>query len=75
MYEADLAALIKDKQANAENPWEWISLQYHHNMVSGRGKMDPLHNKRHSSVQPESFKEFAERTKDIKISGMGNSNK
>jgi nucleoside-diphosphate-sugar epimerase len=69
----DLAVLIKDKQANASNPWEWIALQYHHNMVSGKAKMDPLHNDRYSSVKSETLKEFAERTKDTKISGMGNS--
>jgi hypothetical protein len=67
-----LAALIKSKQATACNPWEWLSLQYHHNMVSGRGKLDPLDNDKYSSsVQPESLKEFAIRTKDSKISGMG----
>jgi nucleoside-diphosphate-sugar epimerase len=71
----ELPPLIKQKQETATNPWEWLALQYQHNMFSGRAKMDPLDNDRYSSVKPESVKEFAERTKDIKINGLGNSNK
>lgn len=59
----DLVRLIADKQKTAANPFEWIALQYHHNMVSGRGKLTPLDNARYPEVQPETVEQFARRTK------------
>ena len=59
----DLVRLIADKQRTAANPFEWIGLQYHHNMVSGRGKLTPLDNARYPEVQPETVEKYARRTK------------
>ena len=58
----DLAALIAEKQTASTNPWEWLPLQYVHNMVSGRAKLDPLDNGRYPEVQPETVEAFAGRT-------------
>jgi uncharacterized protein YbjT (DUF2867 family) len=66
----DLARLIAAKQATASNPWEWISLQYLHNMVSGRAKLDPLDNSRYPQVFPESVEQFAGRTGEGNARGM-----
>jgi len=62
----DLVRLIAEKQTTAANPWEWIALQYHHNMVSGRAKLHPLDNARYPDIHPESVEQFARRT------GVGN---
>ena len=59
----DLVRLIAEKQRTAADPFEWIGLQYHHNMVSGRGKLMPLNNERYPEVQPETVEQFARRTK------------
>lgn len=66
----DLARLIAEKQATASNPWEWIALQYHHNMVSGRAKLDPLDNARYPNIQAESVEQFARRTGKGNARGM-----
>ncbi|MBX9941307.1 MAG: NmrA family NAD(P)-binding protein [Candidatus Obscuribacterales bacterium] len=55
----DLENLIESRKKTAVNPFEWIAWQYHHNMVSGRAKMDPLDNMRYSQVQPLRAKDFA----------------
>ena len=58
----DLADLIASKKSTSGNPWDWIALQYHHNMVSGRAKFDNIDNDRYD-VKPETVAEFAERTR------------
>jgi nucleoside-diphosphate-sugar epimerase len=69
----DLAALIADKQRTAVDPWEWIALQYHHNMVSGRAKLDPLDNERYPEIRPETVEDFARRSGEGKARGMSKS--
>lgn len=59
----DLVRKIAEKQKTAANPIEWIALQYHHNMVSGRGKLAPMDNARYPEVQPETVEQFARRMK------------
>ena len=59
----DLLHLIAEKQRTAANPFEWLGLQYHHNMVSGRGKLTPLDNARYPDIQPETVEQCARRTK------------
>lgn len=70
----DLTEQIELKKTTAENPMEWIALQYHHNMVSGRAKLDPLDNARYPRVQPVSFEEFARATGEGNAHGIGNTN-
>ncbi len=67
-----LAALIETKKETAENPLEWIALQYHHNMVSGRAKLDPLDNQRYPEVSPLPFEAFARKTGEGNAHGIGN---
>ncbi|MBY0547371.1 MAG: NmrA family NAD(P)-binding protein [Candidatus Obscuribacterales bacterium] len=55
----DLESFIESKKANASNPFDWIAWQYHHNMVSGRAKMDLIDNSRYPCVQPLSAADFA----------------
>lgn len=69
----DLARLIAEKQKSATNPWEWIALQYHHNMVSGRAKLDVLDNARYPDIVPETVEQFARRTGEGKARGMSTS--
>ncbi|QDU70452.1 NmrA family NAD(P)-binding protein [Mucisphaera calidilacus] len=68
-----LAALITEKQKTAENPWAWIALQYHHNMVSGRAKFLRLDNDRYPHVKTESVADFSRRTRDDEVRGMSHS--
>ncbi len=70
---SELARLIDTKKASAADPWEWISLQYHHNMVSGRAKLDPLDNARYPEVGPESVETFAARVGEGNARGMSHS--
>ncbi|MEO1718157.1 MAG: NmrA family NAD(P)-binding protein [Planctomycetota bacterium] len=70
----DLAGVIESKKHSGGDPWEWIALQYHHNMVSGRAKLEPLNNERYPDVQPETIEDFARHTKDETVRGMGFSN-
>jgi len=69
----DLAALIVEKQTTATDPWQWIALQYHHNMVSGRAKLTPLDNARYPDVQPETVEQFARQTGESNARGMSRS--
>ncbi len=69
----DLARLIAEKQTTATNPWEWIALQYHHNMVSGRAKLAPLDNDRYPDIRPETVEQFARRTGEGNARGMSHS--
>lgn len=69
----DLARLIEETKKTASNPFEWIALQYHHNMVSGRGKLEPLDNTRYPEVKPESVEQFAARTQNEEVKGMSRS--
>jgi uncharacterized protein YbjT (DUF2867 family) len=69
----ELAAIIAEKQRTATNPWEWIALQYHHNMVSGRAKLQPLDNPRYPQIGPESVEAFARRNRTVDIQGMSRS--
>lgn len=57
----ELPALISSKKHTASHPFEWIALQYHHNMVSGRAKLEPLDNARYPQVVPETVEEFSRR--------------
>ena len=54
----ELPALISSKTASP--PFEWIALQHHHNMVSGRAKLEPL-DARYPQVVPETVEEFSRR--------------
>lgn len=56
---ADLEKSIEDKKKTASHPFEWIAWQYHHNMVTGRAKLDPLDNDRYPAVKPMTVEEFA----------------
>jgi nucleoside-diphosphate-sugar epimerase len=69
----DLAQLIEQKQRTATNPWEWIALQYHHNMVSGRAKLEPLDNLRYGQIVPETVENFARRVGENNARGMSKS--
>lgn len=69
----DLGRLIAQKKAMADNPWEWLSLQYHHNMVSGRAKLNPLDNSRYPDITPESLESFAKRGGEGGARGMSHS--
>lgn len=55
----DLAGLIAQKTRHAATPMDYVMLQYHHNMVSGRAKLEPLDNARYAYVQPETIEQFA----------------
>jgi nucleoside-diphosphate-sugar epimerase len=57
----DLARLIAERQQGAATPWDYLPLQYQHNMVSGRAKLQPLDNGRYPQVSPESVEAFARR--------------
>ena len=69
----DLTRLIESKKKTATNPFEWIALQYHHNMVSGRAKLDPLDNGRYPNVEPASVEEFARMAGEDGAEGLGRS--
>jgi nucleoside-diphosphate-sugar epimerase len=69
----DLAAYIAGKKSEGGNPWEWIAPQYHHNMVSGRAKLDPLDNARYPDIPVESIEAFAARTGEGNARGMSRS--
>jgi nucleoside-diphosphate-sugar epimerase len=55
----DLEKSIEEKKRTASHPFEWIAWQYHHNMVTGRAKLDPLDNGRYPEVKPMTVEEFA----------------
>ncbi len=54
----DLEQLIEEKKKTALHAREWRALQYHHNLVSGRGKLDLLDNSRYPSIKPLSVASF-----------------
>jgi nucleoside-diphosphate-sugar epimerase len=66
----DLKRLIAEKQSAGGNPWDWIPLQYVHNMVSGRAKLDAIDNDRYPEVRPETLEQFACRTGIAGAHGM-----
>jgi len=55
----ELPAIISSKKQTANHPFEWIALQYHHNMVSGRAKLEPFDSVRYPQVVPETVEEFS----------------
>lgn len=66
----ELAQIIQQKQQTATNSWDWIALQYAHNMVSGRAKLNPLDNSRYPNVKAETVEQFAKRTRDMEVRGL-----
>jgi hypothetical protein len=65
----DLVSLIVQKQQAGADLLEWFALQYHHNMVSGQGKLTRLDNVRYPEVQPEAVEQFAHRMKRTATEG------
>lgn len=56
----DLKSLIEEKKRVAQNPWEFIALQYLWAMVSGKGKLDELDNGRYPEIVPTGAAAFLE---------------
>ncbi|NIH83514.1 NmrA family NAD(P)-binding protein [Amycolatopsis granulosa] len=54
----DLRAEITRQAAVAENPFDYVALQYQWCMVSGKGKFDQLDNDRYPHVKPQSVADF-----------------
>lgn len=54
----DLKAWINQKKPKASSPVEYIPQQYEYTMVSGKGKLDHIQNKRYPQIQPLTVKQF-----------------
>ncbi len=54
----DLKAWIAKTKQKAFSPLEYIPEQYHYTMVSGKGKLDELHNTRYPHIKPITVKQF-----------------
>lgn len=61
----ELKETIEAKKKEDGDMWDWLRLQYHHNMVSGRGKLEALDNDMYPDIKPMSLQEFAELNKDV----------
>lgn len=54
----DLQAVIATAQETAKTPMDYVFLQYHWAMVTGKGKLDELHNDRYPQISPTSIQQF-----------------
>lgn len=54
----DLKAWIAKTKQTARSPFEYLMQQYHYAMVSGKGKLDELHNDRYQHIKPITVKQF-----------------
>lgn len=54
----ELKAWIAKTKQNASSPFDYLMQQYHWTMVSGKGKLDELHNARYPHIKPITVKQF-----------------
>jgi uncharacterized protein YbjT (DUF2867 family) len=55
---ADLEAEIERRKATAQNPYEFVALQYQWAMVTGKGKLHNLSNADYPDITPTTIAEF-----------------
>jgi uncharacterized protein YbjT (DUF2867 family) len=58
----DLYQTIQEKKKNATSPYEYLSLQYHYTLVSGKGKLDAIADSRYPHLCPTSVHRYLQTT-------------
>lgn len=54
----DLAQEIERRKATADDPYEYVAVQYQWAMVTGKGKLEPLDNHRYPDIVPTTVAQF-----------------
>ncbi len=58
----DLYRTIQEKKKTATSPYEYLPLQYHYTLVSGKGKLDAIADSRYPHICPTSVERYLQTT-------------